>query len=197
MLQMVHPFMPFITEELWNRTKKREEGDSISISRLPEVDKTKINKTSEAKMIFLQDIISGIRNIRGEMNIPPSKKIKVLLKTEKLEKDQIEYIKTIARIEDLNYGLDVEKPHGSASTIFKDCEIFIPLEGIIDLDLEKDRLNKEIKRLENALIGVDKKLSNERFVNSAPSEVVEKEKVKKADWENSIDKLKILLKDLT
>ncbi len=87
-------------------------------------------------------------------------------------------------------------PNGSASTILKNCEIFIPLEGIIDLDIEKERLTKEISRLEGALIGVSKKLSNERFVNNAPKEVVENEKAKKADWENSISKLKALLADL-
>jgi valyl-tRNA synthetase len=197
MLKIVHPFMPFITEELWNLTKKRDDGKSISTSKFPKANESKINKFAETKMSFLQDVISGIRNIRGEMNIPPSKKLKVILKAEMLKDDQIEYIKSIARVEDLNYGADVKKPQGSASTILKGCEIFIPLEGIIDLEVERERLTKEIKRLEGALVGVTKKLSNERFVNNAPVEVVEKEKTKKADWESSIEKLKLLLADLS
>ena len=196
MLQIVHPFMPFITEELWNRMSERKSGESISISKFPEYSNTMINEPAEIKMEFLQNIITGIRNIRGEMNISPAKKLKVLLKTSKLDDDQVAYIKSIARIEELLFGNEVEKPKGSASAILKNCEIFIPLEGIIDLDIEKERLNKEISRLEGALIGVDKKLSNERFVNNAPQEVVDNEKAKKADWENSIQKLKALLSDL-
>jgi len=86
MLKLLHPFMPFITEELWNLTSERKEGESISISQFPIYDQTKINKTSETKMNFLQGVISGIRNIRGEMNIPPSKKVNVLLKTENITK---------------------------------------------------------------------------------------------------------------
>ncbi|MCB0731124.1 MAG: valine--tRNA ligase [Ignavibacteriae bacterium] len=197
MLQLVHPFMPFITEELWNRTRTREEGSSISVSHFPVFDKQKTNESAENKMMILQDIISGIRNIRGEMNIPPSKKIKTLLKTETLKDDQIVYIKSLAKIETLEFGKNIEKPKGSASVVLKGCEIYVPLEGIIDLNIEKERLTKEITRLEGALIGVDKKLTNERFVNNAPADVVEKEKTKKADWENSLAKLKTLLNDLS
>ncbi len=197
MLKMVHPFMPFITEELWNLTTKRAEGESISVSEFPKIDERKINKISVEKMNFLQDIISGIRNIRGEMNIPPSRKVNALVKTASLSQDQIEYIKSLGKIEELTFGEHVEKPKGSASTILKNCEIYIPLEGVIDLEVEKERLSKEINRLEGALIGVNKKLSNERFVNNAPKDVVEKENAKKTDWENSLEKLKILLSDLS
>ncbi len=197
MLKMVHPFMPFITEELWNLTSKREDGESISASEFPKADESKINKISGEKMNFLQDIVSGVRNIRGEMNIPPSKKVNALAKTTNLAEDQIEYIKSLSKIEELTFGENIEKPKGSASTILKNCEIYIPLEGVIDLDVERERLSKEINRLEGALVGVNKKLTNERFVNNAPKEVVEKENAKKTDWENSLEKLKILLSDLS
>lgn len=197
MLKMVHPFMPFITEELWGKLKDRSEGESISTSSFPVFDSNKINPAAEDKMLFLQNIVSSIRNIRGEMNIPPSKRISVILKTADLEDVQISYIKSLGRIDELNYGKEAEKPSGSASAVIKDCEIFIPLEGIIDLAIERERLNKEISRLKGALIGVDKKLSNERFINNAPSEVVEKEKAKKADWESSIAKLSDLLADIS
>jgi valyl-tRNA synthetase len=197
MLKIVHPFMPFITEELWHRLNARTDGESISKSEFPKYDETKINPVSETKMNFLQNIISGIRNIRGEMNIPPSRKLEVLLKTSSIDQSQIGYIKTLAKIDDLKFGDDVTKPAGSASSILKDCEIFIPLEGVIDLEIEKDRLIKEINRLKGALTGVDKKLSNDRFINNAPKEVVDKEKSKKADWENSIAKLSALLNDIS
>jgi valyl-tRNA synthetase len=197
MLKIVHPFMPFITEELWSKLSERKEGESISVSEFPKFEANKIDNSAEDKMHFLQNIVSGIRNIRGEMNIPPSKKISTILKTASLEAVQISYIKSLVKIDDLKYGEEVEKPSASASAVLKDCEIFVPLEGIIDLGIERERLNKEITRLKGALIGVDKKLSNERFVNNAPAEVVEKEKSKKADWENSIEKLSKLLNDIS
>jgi valyl-tRNA synthetase len=197
MLQIVHPFMPFITEELWSLINNGEEFISISVSNYPEIHKDKINDPAEEKMRFLQSVISGIRNIRGEMNIPPSKTLNVLIKTTKLEEDQVKYLKSLAKIDELEFGEHILKPAGSASTILNDCEIYIPLEGIIDLNVERVRLSKEIKRLEGALIGVTKKLSNEKFINNAPLSVIEKEKAKKVDWENSLNKLKNLLFDLS
>jgi valyl-tRNA synthetase len=197
MLRMIHPFMPFVSEELWNLIEERKEGESISIAKFPVVDEAKINRDAETKMEFVQNIITSIRNIRGEMNIPPSRKVDALLKTKTLEEDQINYIKTLAKIDKLQFGADITKPKATASSVIKDCEIYIPLEGIIDLDVEKERLQKEIKRLEGALIGVNKKLSNERFVNNAPKEVVEKEKAKQTDWENSVNKLKSILEDFS
>ncbi|MDX1699789.1 MAG: valine--tRNA ligase, partial [Melioribacteraceae bacterium] len=197
MLQIVHPFMPFITEELWSKVKSTDSFQSISISKYPEIDESKINVGSEQKMEFTQSVISGIRNIRGEMNIPPSKNLTALLKTSNLHHDQESYIKSLAKIEQLEYGEDVLKPEGSASVILKDCEIFVPLSGIIDLEIEKERLLKEINRLEGALVGVEKKLSNERFISNAPSDVIEKEKAKKTDWQNSLAKLKLLLEDIS
>ena len=197
MLKIVHPFMPFITEELWNLISKRENGESISISSFPKLNESAINKEAVNKMMFVQEIIGSIRNIRGEMNITPSKKINALLKTNNLEDDQISYIKSLAKVDELTFGSEIIKPKASASSIIKNCEIYVPLEGIIDLDVERERLSKEISRLKGALIGVNKKLSNEKFANNAPPEVIEKEKAKKSDWESSIEKLKQLLEDLT
>ncbi len=197
MLQIVHPFMPYITEELWNLTQERKDGESISTSEYPKEDAEKNDESAEAKMSFLQEVVSAIRNIRGEMNIPPSKKLNVQIKTDSLEADQINYIKSLAKVEGLAFGKEIEKPKGSASSILKDCEIFVPLEGVIDLDVERERLTKEINRLEGALVGVNKKLSNKRFVENAPEEVVEKEKSKQKDWQNSLEKLKELLNDLS
>ncbi|MCB9248284.1 MAG: class I tRNA ligase family protein [Ignavibacteriales bacterium] len=179
MLKMIHPFMPYISEEIWNLTAERKDGESISIADFPKYDSTKISTEAEDKMEFTQNIIASIRNIRGEMNIPPSKKMKVILKTDNLADDQIKYIKSLGRIDDLKFGNDIEKPKASASSVIKNCEIYIPLEGVIDLEVEKDRLQKEIKRLEGALVGVTKKLENEKFVNNAPAEVIEKEEQKK------------------
>ncbi len=197
MLKMVHPFMPFISEEIWNLISDRKDGDSISISEFPKFDSKKISEEAENKMDFTQNIITSIRNIRGEMNISPSKKISAFLKTKNLDTDQIVYIKSLGKVDELKFGKDLTKPNASASSVINNCEIYIPLEGIIDLKVERERLEKEIKRLEGALVGVTKKLANEKFVNNAPKEVVEKEFAKKNDWENSITKLELLLSDLS
>jgi len=196
MMKIVHPFMPFISEEIWHLLKERKEGESISTSVYPKFDESKIDETAENEIRYLQDIVTALRNIRGEMNIPPSKKIKAFVKTEQLTNAQIGYIKSLAKVEELQYNSKMEKPKASASAVVKDVEIYVPLEGLIDLAVEKERLEKEIKRLEGALTGVKKKLSNERFVQNAPAEVVEREKQKAADWENSLEKLKAILGDL-
>lgn len=197
MLQIIHPFMPFISEELWHLISERKEGESISISHFPNYDPSKISTNAEEKMEVMQNIITGIRNIRGEMNISPSIKINVFLKTNYLFEDQLGYIKSLAKIDEIKFGEDIEKPKGSASAVIKNCEIYIPLEGIIDLDIERERLRKEIQRLETALKGVDKKLANQNFINNAPKDIIIKEKTKKNDWENSLLKLNALLKDLS
>lgn len=196
MIKMIHPFMPFISEEIWHVLAERKEGDSISVQDFPKSDAEKIDSESEKEMEFVQNVVTAIRNIRGEMNIAPSREISVMLKTGRITEGQKKYISSLVRIGQLTAGSEIAKPKASASSVIKDCEIYIPLEGIIDLDVEKNRLQKEIQRLESALSGVVKKLSNENFVNRAPADVIEKERIKQADWENQIGKLKGILDEL-
>ena len=99
-------------------------------------------------------------------------------------------------VDELTVGPAVQKPPQSASAVVKGCDIFVPLKGIIDLDVERARIEKEISRLEGALKGVEKKLSNEKFVNNAPKEIVEKEQNKKENWEGQLVKLKKILEEL-
>jgi valyl-tRNA synthetase len=196
MLKMVHPFMPFVTEEIWQLTKERRDGESISTSEYPQVKKELINPQADKDMEVVENIVTAIRNIRGEMNIPPSKKINVLLKTNEVSERQIDYIKKLAKVEDLKAGENMVKPKASASSVVKSSEIYIPLEGLIDLEVERQRLQKEITRLEGSLAGIEKKLSNEKFVSGAPSEVVEKERTKQRDWQENLRKLKEILENL-
>jgi valyl-tRNA synthetase len=196
LLKIVHPFMPFITEELWQIIDNRKDGESISTSNYPIVDKSLINHDAEKEMEFVQEIITAIRNIRGEMNIPPSKLIKAIVKSAQVKDYQIEYIKKLARVEEIIVDEKIEKPKASASSVLKNCEIFIPLKGLIDLDIERKRLQKEITRLEGLVAGLNKKLSNEKFITNAAPGVVEKERIKKNDWETNLTKLKDLLNNL-
>jgi valyl-tRNA synthetase len=196
LLKIVHPFMPFITEELFHLIKERKQGESILISDYPSVDESTINISAEKEMEFVQNIITAIRNIRGEMNIPPSKALNVFIKTSEVRAHQVEYIKKLARVENLTADPALEKPGASASAVIKDCEIFIPLEGLIDLDVERNRIRKEIERTEVSLVSINKKLSNEKFVQNAAPDIVEKEKRKKYEWELNLEKLKKILINL-
>ncbi|HET56148.1 MAG TPA: valine--tRNA ligase, partial [Ignavibacteria bacterium] len=196
MMKLLHPMMPYITEEIWQSLDDRKDGESISTSKFPKEDESKIDKPAEEEIEFMQSVVNAIRNIRGEMNIPPSKQIDLYLKADKISDVQKKYIQSLVRVEKLIVDADIDKPKASASSVVKGCDIYIPLEGLIDLDVERQRLQKEINRLEGLLNAVTKKLSNEKFVNNAPDDVVEKEKVKQRDWTESIDKLKKILEDL-
>jgi valyl-tRNA synthetase len=196
MLKLVHPFMPFITEELWQLIEERKDGESISTSKYPKLNSDLIKPSAESEMEMVQGIVYSIRNIRGEMNIPPSKSIDAHIKSSEVKKHQIDYIKKLAKVDKVIAGEDVEKPGASASAVFGNSEIYIPLKGLIDLDVERGRMAKEISRLEGSLKGLEKKLSNDKFVNNAPVDVVEKEKSKQRDWAGKLDKLKELLSNL-
>ena len=196
MLKLVHPFMPFITEEIWQLLDERKDGESISSSSFPKFDNKLIDKKAEEEILFVQEVVSAIRNIRGEMNLPPSKQINVFLKTEKVTEEQVRYMKSLVRINDLKFDANITKPKASASAVVKGCDIFIPFEGLIDLGVERGRIEKEIARLTSSLEGVKKKLSNDGFVAKAPAEVLERERTKLADWEKALDKLRTILADL-
>jgi len=196
-LKLVHPFMPFITEELWTLIEKRKDGESISTSVFPVVNDALINSAAEKEMEFVQDIITAIRNIRGEMNIAPSKSINVFLKSDSVSENQVAYIKKLGRVETVTVDANLTKPKASASSLVKGCEIYVPLEGLIDLEVERGRLQKEITRLQGSLAGIEKKLSNEKFVNNAPADIVEKEKAKQHDWTEAIAKLQEILENLS
>ncbi|GAB1348805.1 hypothetical protein MASR1M107_10180 [Ignavibacteriales bacterium] len=196
-LRLLHPFMPYITEELWQLIKERGMGDSISIAKFPETDESKVDLAGEKQMEFLQNLITAVRNIRGEMKIAPSKPVKLYLKTEVFDPLYADLIKKLAKVEEIVAGNETIKPPKSASAVIKDCEIYVPLEGLIDIEVERTRLEKEIERIKGGLFGLDKKLSNQEFVSRAPVDIIERERSKKRDWEESLSKLEAILADLS
>ncbi len=196
-LRLLHPFMPYISEELWHLIKTRGDGESISVAAFPEFNDTKVDLAGEKQMEFLQNLITAVRNIRGEMKIAPSKPVKLHLKTTIYDPLYGDLIKKLAKVEEITSGTDTVRPAKSASAVIKDCEIFVPLEGLIDIEVERTRLEKEIDRLKGGLTGLTKKLSNEEFVSRAPADIIEKERAKKRDWEENIAKLQAILDDLT
>jgi valyl-tRNA synthetase len=196
MLQLVHPFMPFITEEIWQLLDDRINGESISISEFSRFNAELIDEKAEEEINFVQDVVTAIRNIRGEMNISPAKSINVFLKSSAVSFGQERYIKSLVKIDQLTVDENLNKPKASASAVVKGCDIFVPLEGLIDIEVERTRIEKELSRILNSFNGVRKKLANENFVAKAPAEVIERERQKMSDWEKALVKLQNILEDL-
>lgn len=197
-LRMVHPLMPFITEEIWQKiatlTGQRNEGDSIMLQPYPMVNEALINDSAEADIEWVKGVIVGIRNIRGEMNIPPGKAFAALLRNtseadrRRLAENQTTLLK-LAKLTELRAVEDGEKVPASATQLHHDMEILVPLADLIDKDEEIARLNKEIAKLEKAMQGINNKLNNEKFVAKAPAELVEQERERKSAAERAMSAL--------
>ncbi|HSQ83316.1 MAG TPA: valine--tRNA ligase, partial [Desulfobacterales bacterium] len=183
-LILLHPFIPFVTEEIWDKLPGTI--GSVMKSKFPlDAADNGIGRDKEAEsiMALISGIISGIRNIRGEMNISPSLSLAVSVHTqEESTRETIdqykEMITNLARLESLSVENTVRRPKSAATSVVDDATIFVHLEGIIDFSQEINRLNKEIDKLSNELDIVSKKLNNEDFLSKAPQDVVEKSKEK-------------------
>jgi len=180
-LRLLHPFMPFITEELWQKLPHK--GESIMTSEYPVFNEGLINEEIEREMGIVMEVSRGIRNIRSEMNISPAKKLDAVLRTENERKlltiqKQNLYISELARLQSLNVIKDGKEPKLSAAAVVDDMEIFVLLEGVIDIHEEKNRLNRELKKINGDITFLNKRLSNEDFISRAPKEVIEKDKEK-------------------
>ena len=198
-LKLLHPFMPFITEEIWQKLPQNE--DSIMVSAFPEYREAQTNEAIEKEMAVIMEVITGIRNIRGEMNLNPGLKLNVLVKTQNSAIQQTlqyhgEYVRELARVEQLETGPNIEKPKVSASSVLGEMDLIIPLEGMMDFQEERKRVEKELKKIEKDLIFLDKKLSNPDFVKKAPVDVIEKDEQRKKSLSLKQAKLEIHLKTI-
>ena len=190
-LKMLHPFMPFITEEIWQKLQTGEE--TIMLSDFPKEEKEFINIDAEKEFDYLKEIISAIRNIRGEANVSPSKKIEVIFKTadenaRNILQNNAKILDKLANVE--KYEFNVEIPKLVGFRLVDTTEIYVPLAELIDLDKEIEKLEKSIEKTQVELDKVLKKLSNENFVAKAKPEAVEKERRIKEELENKIAKFK-------
>ena len=180
MLKLLHPFMPFITEELWQNLAERKEGESLMVTPMNEVKEVQTSKVSEAEELF--EVISAIRNIRAQKNISP-KEVLTLVCPEALPA-------VVVKLANVELAVGAEKSAGSASFIIGTTEYSVPLEKFINVEEELKKLQAELAHQEGFLRGVMGKLNNERFVQNAKPEVVELERKKKADAEKRIATLK-------
>ena len=184
-LQLLHPFMPFLTEELWQALP--HEGETIMLSRWPNAEEMTSYAEEAKAMETIQAVVRSIRNVRAEMNVPLGKKADAIFiadgeNAEYLEQGKL-YIQTLASVAEFSImPKGTAAPEQSAAAHTKGIEIFLPLKGLIDIDKELARLNKEIANMDKELKRLDGKLSNQGFLAKAPAEVVEKEKAKQAEY---------------
>ena len=192
-LKILHPFMPFLTEEIWQNITKRTEKEALIISEWPV--QTKFDKEFIKDFEVVKDVISGIRTIRKEKNIAFKDTIELsIINNENLKKDYDAVISKLGNISEISYVK--EQVSNALSYRVKSNEYFIPIGGAIDVEAEIEKLTEELKYNEGFLKSVEKKLSNERFVNNAPEKVVANEKQKKADAEAKIEAIKESLQNL-
>nr|WP_314483238.1 valine--tRNA ligase [uncultured Pseudomonas sp.] len=192
-LRLAHPFMPFITEEIWQRIAPLAgiEGKTIMLQPWPVANEARIDVAAEGDIEWLKELMVGLRNIRAEMNIGPGKPLPLFLKNasaddqRRLQENEA-LLKKLAKVESFTVLGDSDEAPLSATALVGDLQVLVPMAGLIDKDAELARLNKEIQRLQGEVARVGGKLSNAAFVDKAPPAVIEKERAKLAESEQAL-----------
>ena len=185
-LRLLHPIMPFVTEEIWQSVP--HVGESLVVATYPTVHPEQMDEKAAEEMDFLMDFIRSVRTVRNEMNTPLSKPINIIAKVSDaahyaILKENESYIARFSNPEEFVYGEDVEAPSDAVTSVITGAEIYLPLAGLINIEDEIARLEKEAEKLQQEVDRVEKKLSNEKFVAKAPAAVVEAERAKGADYQ--------------
>jgi valyl-tRNA synthetase len=200
-LRVLHPIMPFLTEDIWQRLPREHGTASIMITSWPHPQKVFISKKIDTQMELVIEVIQAIRNLRATWRIEHTRQIAVLIKTKKKSvlatlKANAVYVNKLARVAGLEISDTIEKPKHSAVSVIEDIEIFLPLEGIIDIDKEKKRLEDKLAGLGAELGRIDGKLKNKGFISKAPKDVIEKARARKEFVSVEIATLEKNLSDL-
>ena len=191
-LLLLHPVMPFVTEEIWQ--VMGADRASIMVQPYPIAPAGWIDDAVEQQMNFLMDVIRAVRNLRTELNCPPGKAVKVIFCGEESEltflRAQQPYLKSLARVGVAEFLAIGNRPKGAATAVVGATEIYLPLDDLVNLDEERARLAKEVGKVEDELARVQKKLSNNDFLAKAKEEVVENERQKASQFEEKIKTLR-------
>ena len=195
LLRLIHPFMPFITEEIWLQVGPRAgiDGETIMLQPFPQA--TDAGDTDAvANIEWVKEFILGIRQIRGEMDISPGKTLPVLLQNASAQDqqraaDHANLIQRVGRVESVTVLADGEEPPASATALLGDMRMLVPMKGVIDVDAERARLEKQKQKAEADLTKTRAKLGNDKFVNNAPADVVTQERQRAVDFEKTIVQL--------
>ncbi|MBB1521325.1 valine--tRNA ligase [Aquipseudomonas guryensis] len=195
-LRLAHPFMPFITEEIWQRIKAQSgvSGDTIMLQAWPVANESRIDAAAEGDIEWVKQLMLGVRQIRGEMKISMAKRIDIIVANASAEdlrrlNDNAPLLNKLAKLESVRVLAAGEEAPMSATALVGEMQVLVPMAGLIDKDAELARLDKEIQRLSGEVQRVGGKLSNEGFVAKAPAEVLDKERAKLAEAEQALAKL--------
>ncbi len=196
-LRLLHPFMPFVTEEIWQTMP--HEGRSIVTTAFPE--DVPRDPSAEDEMEVLMEVVTAVRTIRGELNLSPTLELKAMVKihddrVQDILETNIVFLQQLARAEIEKIGGEIEKPSGSSVAVRSHVEVYVPLEGLLNVDLEIERTRKEMSKLEETTEFLDNKLRNEDFISRAPKEIVAKEQAKYDDCMKKMERLKENLQKL-
>ena len=199
-LKMLHPLVPFITEEIWHHIGTSE-SESIMVADWPSADAVFEDDAAESSFELIRSVIVSVRTIRGEMNIPVKKEAEILIsganeEAELLFNSNRSYFSHLARVSDLKVGETIARPSMSATSVVKNMEVFVPLSGLIDIDVERNRLQKERDRLGKQVENLTRKLQNNDFVKRAPKHVVDNERKKLENFQHTREKIVENLKQL-
>lgn len=198
-MRLIHPFMPFISEEIWQHLP--HEGETVMLASWPVYDPAFENPESVAEMNLLMDVIRAVRNIRAEVNVPMSKKVELLLKPVNEQIAGIidrnaDYIRRFCNTSEYQSSLELATPEKAMTAVVTGVELFLPLAGLIDIAQEIARLEKEIQHLNSEVERVEKKLNNPGFVSKAPEKVIEEERAKLADYSDKRSKVIARIEEL-
>lgn len=198
-LRLLHPFMPFITEEIWQKVKIS--GETVMLSDYPICEPAKVNEEIEESFAYIQDVISSLRNIRAEMGISPGKPAKVVIKTnnqkeiDTLKANEL-FISELGNIEGLTFGIDVSKPDESGFRVAQDSEVYMILTGLLNTEAELKKLHDQIGKIQKDLEKVNNKLSDEKFTSKAPPHILEREQKIQKEYQDKLDKIEENIKRL-
>jgi valyl-tRNA synthetase len=195
-LRLVHPLMPFITEEIWQQvaTRANIEGETIMLRPYPEASGALQDTMAVDDIEWVKQFILGIRQIRGEMDISPGKKLPVMLQgasdaDQRRAEAHALLLQRVGRVESVSILAAGEQPPAAATALLGDLRLLVPMKGIIDVDAERARLDKRMDKVRTDLARTNGKLGNENFVNNAPLEVVTQERERAAEFEKTIAQL--------
>ena len=198
-MRLLHPFMPYITEEIWQTIKA--EGETVMLAQYPVADEKLIDKDVEKSFEYIKELISSLRNIRAEAGISPAKPAKVVIKSSDESelntiKENYFFITKLGNLESIEYGKDMEKPAQSGFRVTGNSEVYMILKGLLDIEAEVKKLQAQLDKVAVELEKMNAKLSNEKFTSKAPAHILERDRRIQKEYQDKFDKLSENIREL-